>query len=42
MRANLKWDSYDPKPIVQNIGDFLKTVEEDKYGCFLVDQLFLI
>lgn len=34
MRANLKWYLYDPKPIVKNLRDFLKIVEEDAYGCF--------
>jgi hypothetical protein len=34
LRANLKWDVYDPKPTVQTLNDFVKLVEEDKYACF--------
>jgi hypothetical protein len=34
MRANLKWYPYDPNPIVKNLKDFLKIVDEDAYGCF--------
>lgn len=34
MRSNLKWYSYDPKPTVKRLHDFLKLVEEDKYHCF--------
>jgi hypothetical protein len=34
MRANLKWYSYDPKPIVKSLTDFVKLVEEDKHHCF--------
>ena len=33
-RADLKWHSYDPKPMVKQLSDFLKLVDEDKYGCF--------
>lgn len=34
MRADLKWHSYSPKPMVKKIKDFVRIVEEDKYGCF--------
>lgn len=34
MRADLKWHKYDPKPTVQQLKDFLKLVDEDKYACF--------
>ena len=34
MRADLKWHSYKPKPVVGDVSIFLKTVEEDKHGCF--------
>ncbi len=34
MRASLKWDSYEPKKAVKKITDFLKIVDEDKFGCF--------
>ena len=34
LRSNLKWYTYDPKPSVNKLSDFLKIVEEDKYGCF--------
>lgn len=33
-RADLKWHSYDPKPTVRYLEDFLNLVDEDKYGCF--------
>ena len=33
-RADLKWYSYSPNPIVQNLKDFINIVEEDKLGCF--------
>lgn len=33
-RADLKWHSYQPKPIVKTLISFIKLVEEDKYGCF--------
>jgi hypothetical protein len=33
MRADLNWHSYE-KTNVKSIGDFVKTVETDKYGCF--------
>ena len=34
MRADLKWHGYEPKPDVKVIEEFLKTVDEDAYGCF--------
>lgn len=34
MRGNLKWDSYEPEPESNNLHDFLKKVNEDKYHCF--------
>jgi len=33
-RADLKWHSYDPKPTVRQLSDFLKLVSDDKYACF--------
>lgn len=33
-RADLKWHSYEPNEQVKNISSFIKTVDEDKYGCF--------
>lgn len=34
MRADLKWHSYGPRPIVKTIEQFLKMVIEDSHGCF--------
>lgn len=34
LRGNLKWYTYDPKPQVKKLIDFLKLVDEDKYACF--------
>ena len=34
LRADLKWHSYEPDPIVATLGDFLALVKEDKYSCF--------
>ncbi|MBW0176884.1 DUF3024 domain-containing protein [Sediminibacterium sp.] len=34
MRADLKWHSYKPNPTVKEIKDFVRIVDEDKYGCF--------
>jgi hypothetical protein len=34
MRANLKWHSYDPKPTVKSLVDFVNLVEEDDWHCF--------
>jgi len=33
-RANLKWESYEPFPQSKDIGDLLKAVSADRYGCF--------
>ena len=33
-RSDLKWHSYKPKPIVKTVKEFVKVIEEDKYGCF--------
>lgn len=33
-RADLKWHSYTPKPIVKSLDDFLQLVKEDKNSCF--------
>lgn len=33
-RADLKWYSYTPKPVVKTIKEFTKLVEEDKHHCF--------
>ena len=34
LRASGKWDPYDPQLQVKTLEDFLKIVEEDRYGCF--------
>ena len=33
-RASLKWDPYEPEPIVKTLQEFITTVENDSYGCF--------
>ncbi len=33
-RADLKWHSYKPKPIVENLHEFIRLIEKDEYGCF--------
>jgi hypothetical protein len=33
-RADLKWHSYKPKPIVENLLEFIRLIEKDEYGCF--------
>ena len=33
-RANLKWSSYEPKPTVNLLNDFLKIVDENEHACF--------
>ena len=33
-RADLKWHSYQPNPVVKTIEEFLAVVERDEYGCF--------
>jgi hypothetical protein len=34
LRANLKWYSYTPNPIVIALKDFTTLVEEDRHNCF--------
>ncbi len=34
LRADLKWHSYKPNPTIKTLKEFVKLVEEDKYGCF--------
>jgi hypothetical protein len=34
MRANGKWELYEPNPIVHSITSFIEIVEEDEHGCF--------
>jgi hypothetical protein len=34
LRADLKWHSYQPTPIVKTLPKILEIVEEDKFGCF--------
>lgn len=34
LKASLKWNLYEPKPTVEKLLDFLKEIDEDKYGCF--------
>ena len=34
LRGNLKWYSYDPRPTVNSLKEFLKIVEADEYHCF--------
>lgn len=33
-RANLRWNQYEPNPIISNLLDFIRIVEKDEYGCF--------
>ncbi len=33
-RADLKWHSYSPKPVVKKLHDFARLVEEDLHHCF--------
>lgn len=33
-RADLEWVHYDPHPIVRQLDDFIKLVDEDSHGCF--------
>ena len=33
-RADLKWHSYKPKPIVENLLEFIRLIEKDELGCF--------
>jgi len=34
MRADLKWHSYGPMPVVKTLKEFIQIVEDDNYGCF--------
>lgn len=34
MRADLKWHRYEPVPDVKDLGEFLRVIEEDAFGCF--------
>lgn len=34
MRADLKWHSYPPAPVVGTVEKFLSLVAEDKHACF--------
>lgn len=34
MRRDLRWHSYEPRPVVDDLVDFLETVDADDYGCF--------
>ena len=33
-RADLKWHSYEPAPLVESLEAFVKLVEEDEHACF--------
>lgn len=33
-RANMKWEVYPPRPMVDDLDLFFKEVEEDRAGCF--------
>ena len=34
MRANGKWESYEPNFEVKSINDFFKIIKEDQHSCF--------
>ncbi len=34
MRANGKWELYEPNPTVRDLAEFVEIVEEDEHGCF--------
>lgn len=34
LRASLKWNLYEPNPAVKKLSEFLKIVDQDKFGCF--------
>jgi len=34
MRSDAKWHTYQPKPFVKTIKDFVDLVDEDKHYCF--------
>lgn len=33
-RANMKWVSYDPSPVVKSLDEFLRVIDEDAHYCF--------
>lgn len=33
-RADLKWHSYAPMPLVPTLSHFVKIIKEDRHGCF--------
>lgn len=33
-RASGNWDSYEPRPVVNTLKDFIELVEEDTHHCF--------
>ncbi len=33
-RADLKWYPYEPMPVVDQIKDFVETINKDEFGCF--------
>lgn len=33
-RADMKWHSYKPKPIVKTLAEFVKLIDEDEHCCF--------
>lgn len=33
-RASGKWDQYKPHFVANDIGKLIKTIDEDRYGCF--------
>jgi Protein of unknown function (DUF3024) len=34
LRANQRWENYEPTPAVKDLREFVKIVDEDKLGCF--------
>lgn len=34
MRANGKWQAYEPDPLAFTVDEALRIVEADQYGCF--------
>jgi hypothetical protein len=34
LRADMKWHSYEPKPAVNTVEEFIHSVEQDKFFCF--------
>ena len=33
-KSDGKWHGYEPKPTVKSIKEFIKIIEDDKFGCF--------